>query len=127
MPIRQPAMDDSRMDIGNRQLPSNPLDFIRRCVNNRDMIWTYHVNMRLGAKRIARTAIVDSTDRYEIIEVYPDDKYLPSYLVYTEYHGERFHVLFATDVGGENVRVVTAYRPNDIEWLPDYKTRRRPE
>ena len=83
--------------------------------------------MRLGAKRIARTAIVDSTDCYEIIESYPDDKYLPSYLIYTEYNGERFHVLFAADVVGENVRVVTAYRPNDIEWLPDYRTRRRPE
>ena len=80
--------------------------------------------MRLDTKRISRRAIVDSTDAYEIIESYPEDKYLPSYLVYTEYAGERFHVLFATDVEGENVRIVTAYRPSDIEWLSDLKTRR---
>ena len=80
--------------------------------------------MRLATKRISRRAIVDSIDAYEIIESYPEDKYLPSYLVYTEYAGERFHILFATDVEGENVRIVTVYRPSDIEWLSDSKTRR---
>ena len=113
------------MDNASRQLPDNPLAFIRRCVNNRDMRWTHHANMRLGVKRIARGAVVDSIDNYEIIESNPDDKYLPSYLVYTEYDGEHFHILFATDVAGGNVRVVTVYRPSDIKWMPDYKTRRR--
>lgn len=67
---------------------------------------------------------MDSTQAYEIIESYPEDKYQPSYLTYTEHEGDRFHVLFAADVEGENVRVVTAYRPSDTEWLPDWKTRR---
>ena len=107
-----------------RLLPSDPLSFIQNCVRNRNVIWTYHVNMRLASKRIGRRVIVDSISAYEIIESYPDDKYLPSYLTYTEYEGEQFHVLFAADVEGENVRVVTAYRPSDMEWLPDLKTRR---
>lgn len=107
-----------------RLLPSDPLSFIQNCVRNRNIIWTYHVNMRLAGKRISRRAIVESTQAYEIIESYPDDKYLPSYLTYTEHRGEQFHVLFAADVEGENVRVVTAYRPSAIEWLPDWKTRR---
>ena len=107
-----------------RPIPSDPLLFIQNCVRNRNVFWTYHVNMRLAGKRISRRAIVDSTQAYEIIESYPDDKYLPSYLTYTEYGGEQFHVLFAADVGGENVRVVTTYRPSNIEWLPDWKTRR---
>ena len=81
--------------------------------------------MRLGTKKISRRAILDSVRAYEIIESYPDDKYLPSYLVYTEYAGERFHILFASDVEGENVRVVTAYRPDASEWMPDSRTRRR--
>ena len=80
--------------------------------------------MRLASKRISRRAIVDSVQAYEIIESYPDDKYLPSYLTYTEHWGEQFHVLFAADVEGENVRVVTAYRPSDMEWFPDWRTRR---
>lgn len=67
---------------------------------------------------------MDSVSSYEIIESYPDDKYLPSYLVYTEYSGERVHALFAVDVEGENVRVVTAYRPSVARWMPDFRTRR---
>jgi hypothetical protein len=34
--------------------------------------------------------------------------------------------LFAVDVEGNNVRVVTAYRPDPGEWGPDLKTRRSP-
>ena len=107
-----------------RLIPSDPLLFIQICVRNRDVVWTYHVNIRLASKRISRRIVLDSTQAYEIIESYPDDKYLPSYLTYTEYGGEQFHVLFATDVEGGNVRVVTAYRPSGMEWLPDWKTRR---
>ena len=34
---------------------------------------------------------------------------------------------FQTDVEGDNVRVVTAYRPSPGEWEDDLKTRRRPQ
>jgi hypothetical protein len=36
-------------------------------------------------------------------------------------------VLFATDVEGDNVRVVTAYRPDAAEWNDDLKSRRQGE
>ena len=89
-----------------------------------NIVWTFHVDMRLATKRINRRVIVDSVFSYEIIESYPEDKYLPSYLVYTEYRGEQFHTLFAADVEGGNVRVVTAYRPSGARWMPDLRTRR---
>ena len=104
--------------------PENPLIFIRRCVQQRKLQWTYHINMRLEKRGISRHIILDSLAHYEIIEGYPDDKYFPSYLVYTEYQGEKFHILFALDEEGDNVRIVTAYRPNPFEWTPDCKTRR---
>jgi hypothetical protein len=107
-----------------RRLPLDPLDFIRRCVERRAILWTYHVNMRLAKRYIPRAAILESTTSFEVIESYPDDKYLPSYLVYAELNDEVFHVLFATDVQGNNVRVVTAYRPNPEEWSTDLKKRR---
>jgi hypothetical protein len=62
---------------------------------------------------------------YEPVEAYPDDKYLPSYLVLGRHGSEAFHILFAVDVEGDNVRVVTAYRPDPAEWQPDLKARRR--
>ena len=107
-----------------RQLPENPLEFIRDCVQRREMLWTYHVNMRLRKRYIPREVILDAVGSFEIIESYPEDKYLPSYLVYAETETLIFHVLFATDVPGHNVRVVTAYRPNPAEWSEDLKRRR---
>ncbi len=65
-------------------------------------------------------------DTYEVIEAYPQDKYLPSCLVHAQYQGETFHIVFATDILGENVHIVAAYRPSLDEWASDGKTRRIP-
>ena len=105
--------------------PDNPIEFIRRCVTQRRILWTYHVNMRLQGRFISRNMILDSVADYEIIEQYPRDKYLPSYLVYSRYQNRIFHVLFAIDVENDNVRIITAYYPNVEEWEEDLKTRRR--
>ena len=107
------------------KLPHDPLDFIQRCVRRGKVLWTYHVNMRMKDRFISRQSIVDSHADYEIIDEYPEDKYLPSYLVYSEYRGDIFHILFAADVEADNVRIVTAYRPIPEEWEEDFKTRRR--
>lgn len=69
--------------------------------------------------------ILNAIDTFELIETYPDDKYLPSYLLYGRCEGEEFHVLFAVDVQEQNVRVVTAYRPDKSDWGRDLRWRRR--
>ena len=81
--------------------------------------------MRLAGRQISRDEVFGAVDSYEVIESYPDDKYLPSYLVLAMSVEVAFHVLIAVDVAGDNVRVVTTYRPNPIDWEPDLKTRRR--
>jgi len=63
-------------------IPDNPIDFIRRCIREGKIFWTYHVNMRMEGRFIPRQIILDSVEYYEIIEEYPMDKYLPSYLVF---------------------------------------------
>jgi len=45
-------------------------------------------------------------------------------LIYTQYKNKVFHVLFAADLQGNNVRVITAYYPSLKEWKKDLKTRR---
>ncbi len=109
----------------NRIIPADPLDFIRSSVRRRSVLWTYHVNMRMKDRSISREIILASESAYEIIESYPDDKYLPSYLVFARSQGSVFHVLFAVDVTDDNVRVVTAYAPDPGQWSSDLKTRRR--
>ena len=112
------------MKSAGRKLPADPLTFIQECVRNRRVLWTYHVNMRLRGRFIRRETVLDAVESYEIIEAYPEDKYLPSYLVLARLAGEVFHVLFAADLEGNNVRVVTAYWPSDVEWENDWRTRR---
>ena len=113
------------MTAARNYFPADPLAFIQRCVLDSRIVWTYHVNMRLRNRSISRKSILDSVHAYEIIESYTDDKYLPSYLIYTEYADEYYHILFATDVESEDVRIVTTYRPSEREWLSDLKTRRQ--
>ena len=85
------------------------------------------MNLRLKGRFVSRQTILDAVESYEIVESYPDDKYLPSYLVLARLAGDAIHVVFATDVEGDNVRVVTAYRPSVDEWEDDLKTRRAPQ
>jgi hypothetical protein len=79
--------------------------------------------MRLERRHITRDDILAAVDSYTIIESYPEDKYLPSYLVLAT---ANFHVLFAVDVAEDNVRVVTAYRPDPDQWELDLRKRRSP-
>jgi hypothetical protein len=106
-------------------IPGDPLQFIRRCLIQRKILWTYHVNMRLKGRSISRDAIIDSHDRYEIIEQYPNDKYFPSYLVRSEYKDDILHILVAVDEKADNIRIITAYRPALGEWEDGFKIRRR--
>lgn len=107
-----------------RLFPEIPLVFIQRCVRERRIHWAFHVNMRLRNRFISRQKILESVSTFEIIEAYPEDKYLPSYLVYSPHEGSVFHVLFAVDVAGDNVRIVTSYYPDTEEWEEDLRTRR---
>ena len=57
------------MDAGGR-LPDDALAFIRRCVEDRKIYWTYHVNMRLAGRQLTRDEILGAAASYEIIEAY---------------------------------------------------------
>lgn len=105
---------------------TNTLDFIKSCIKSRRIRWTYHVNMRLEGRFIHRDTILSSVDRYEIIEEYPKDKYLPSFLIYTKYREQIIHIQIATDLENNFITIITAYKPSRDKWEKDFKTRREP-
>ena len=77
------------------KVPVDPLAFIRKCVREKQVLWTYHVNMRLSQRAITRRMIVESSEVYEVLEIYPQDKYLPSVLAYSSGLGrERTFFMF---------------------------------
>ena len=81
--------------------------------------------MRLKGRFIAREAILSSVNTYEIIEEYPKDKYLPSYLIYAKYENQVIHIQIATDLENDNVTIVTAYKPTLDKWEKNLRTRRK--
>jgi hypothetical protein len=91
----------------DRTLLVDPRTFIQDCVRRGRLLWICHVNIRLARRFIARQTIIDSVNTYEMVEAYPQDKYLPSYLNLAWSGAQGFHILFATDVSGNDVRVVT--------------------
>jgi hypothetical protein len=107
------------------KIPADPLAFIQKCIRKKKLFWTWHANMRMAKRFIPREAILEGVDSYEILEEYPDDKYMPSYLVYARHRGIVFHVLFAADVPEDNLRVITAYHPRPEEWSKDLKRRKQ--
>ena len=104
---------------------SDILEFIKSCIRRRKILWTYHVNMRLKNRFIPREAVILSIDTYEIIECYPQDKYLPSYLIYAQYEEQIFHIHIATDTENDSVTIITAYKPTLEKWENGFKTRRK--
>ncbi len=81
--------------------------------------------MRLEGRFLTRDEILGAVESFQIIEAYPEDKYLPSYLVLAKNESSAFHALIAVDFEGGNVRIVTAYRPGREQWMPDLMTRRK--
>lgn len=83
------------------------------------------IRLRPRGDHAARETIIRAADSYEMVEEYPEDKYLPSYLLLGRQGEEAFHVLFGAEIEGQNVRVVTAYYPSAEEWEANLKMRRR--
>jgi hypothetical protein len=82
--------------------------------------------MRIRERRLSRKLILAAVDSFEIIEEYPHDKYLPSFLVYAKHQDLEFHVQIAADMESNNVRIITAYIPSTERWGEDFKKRRKP-
>ena len=80
--------------------------------------------MRLRQRSLTRKTLFDAESTLEIIDAYPADKYLPSFLVRGENPEFIFHAQIATDVEGPNIRVVTMYMPDPEEWDNGSRTRR---
>jgi len=80
--------------------------------------------MRLQQRALRTEMVRNAVATLEIVEAYPQDKYLPSFLVRGESGGFVFHAQIATDVEGDNIRIVTMYAPDPDEWDEGLRLRR---
>jgi len=104
------------------------LELIRRCLRTGRVLWVHHAHMRVAQRGLRRAEILAGVDTYEVLELRPPahgSRYLPAALVRAEIRGEVIHVVFALDVEGNNVRVVTASRPDPDLWDAGFRRRRK--
>lgn len=80
--------------------------------------------MRLQERRLNGGMLVNAIDTLEIIETYPQDKYLPSFLLRGEVPAFVFPLLVATDLEDDNIRVVTVYLPDSELWDENGRVRK---
>ena len=89
-----------------------------------NFVYRTHAIERLFERDISEDDIEKSVSDGKIIEKYLDDKPYPSFLV-LGYENEDFktplHVVFAKD--GDDIIIITAYRPDKQKWTNDYQIR----
>ena len=73
-------------------------------------------------RKILSDAIINTVLYGEIIKQYEDDKPYPSCLVFNNDFSKPLHIVVSTD--NDNIYVITAYAPSQVEWENDFKTRK---
>ena len=86
--------------------------------------WRKHALERMLQRNISRYEVKDALLYGEIIEVYKDDKPYESAL-YLHMKSSPLHVVASFDSINRVVYVITAYRPDEVHFENDFKTRRR--
>ena len=80
-----------------------------------------HAVKKMISRSVDRCEIEEAVSEGEIIEEYPDDKYSPSCLIYGKTKtGRDLHIQISLPPA---VVIITAYEPEEIEWI-DCRVRR---
>ena len=100
------------------------IESIRRLCDADSIQWSLHALKRMRERRITSDEVIGCIQTGEIIEEYPDDRPLPSCLIYGVVMTRNLH----TVVGSSDtlISIITAYEPDPDEWDPDFKTRKEP-
>ncbi|HNX08673.1 MAG TPA: DUF4258 domain-containing protein [Methanothrix sp.] len=83
--------------------------------------FTDHAKTRMFERGIESDAVIDLILNGEIIEVYPEGMQCPSALILGSIESQACHVVAA--LCRDRVKIVTAYWPDEGEWL-DSRTRK---
>lgn len=92
------------------------------------LIYTTHASRRMYERAIYPHDVRHVLQTGEVIETYPDDLPLPSYLLLGWIEPEPgrhmpVHVVGADDDAAHETHIITVYVPAPDRWAPDYRTR----
>lgn len=99
------------------------IEVIKKMVEDKKIMWTNHVVIRLLQRNIAQADVENAILNGEIIEEYENDYPYPSCLVYgINLKNEVLHVVCG--INQTELWIITAYYPDSIKWNEDLKTRK---
>ena len=99
------------------------INIIKQLIKNQKIRWTNHVMIRLLQRNITQNDVENALLNGEIIEEYEDSYPYPSCLVYgINLNNKVLHIVCESN--GEELWIITAYYPDNIEWERDFKTRK---
>ena len=99
------------------------INIIKQLIKNQKIRWTNHVMIRLLQRNITQNDVENALLNGEIIEEYEDSYPYPSCLVYgINLNDKVLHIVCGSN--GEELWIITAYYPDNIEWERDLKTRK---
>lgn len=94
------------------------------CINKRLIIWTKHCLNRLNQRDILISDVKNAIKTGKIIEYYYDDYPYPSCLI-LGYNMNNKIIHVVCGVNKDEVYIITAYYPDNIEWEENMEIRRK--
>ena len=102
------------------------MDLIRLMCQKGAVNPTSHILRRMVQRKISLVSIVSALEVGEIIEHYIDNEGDESCLILCWLtKNQPIHIVCALD--GDQMNMITAYRPSLLEWQEGFKTRRQSE
>ena len=89
-------------------------------------VYRVHAVERMFERNISESAVIEVVQTGLIIESYPNDMPYPSFLALGFENGnisKPLHVVYAKD--GEEIVIITVYRPDPLKWSDDYTKRKK--
>jgi hypothetical protein len=100
------------------------IEKIRKSIAEGQINWQRHALTRMLERNISRDEVKEVISLGEIIEEYPNDYPLPSYLMF--YNDIKpLHVVLSYNETNHKTYIITAYQPNLNHFEADFKTRRQ--
>lgn len=98
------------------------IETIKKLCSEDRIQWSLHAIKRMRERKITSNEVISCIQVGEIIEEYPDDRPLPSCLIYGVVKQRTLHTVVGSDE--THIAIITAYEPNTDEWEDDLKTRK---
>ena len=100
-----------------------PTTEICNAIQSGRVLWKKHTLERMMERQISRTQVLHALTQGQIIENYPNDYPIPSFLFLVR-EPEPLHVVVAYDAQTLQCHIITAYHPDLRHFETDFVTRR---